>query len=132
MLCRQIDVRTNDGRRLGLRREAARLVVAQRRRECHAAFGRKKNFRLQKKLRVSESGVAAPALPPQSKIPSDLRAFSNSHVFFETVLKHNFYSLGALGKQQRADGPSALRQLIRSATWYLNIRFFIQRTASKS
>ena len=28
--------------------------------------------------------------------------------------------------------PDPFRQFTRSATWYRNIRFFIQRTASKS
>jgi hypothetical protein len=43
--------------RLGLRREAQR----------HAAFARTKNFASQDELRAPESGVAAAALPPQSK-----------------------------------------------------------------
>ena len=45
------------GEPLGLRREAQR----------HAAFARPHGFAGPESIRLSESGVAAPALPPQSK-----------------------------------------------------------------
>ena len=47
------------GENLGVRREAER----------HAAFGRTKSFRMKIDARAGESGVAAAALPPQSKTP---------------------------------------------------------------